>query len=487
MKKLLSILLLVTLTLSLFGCTANDPNPSTEVPASTGTSAQGATGKFMVGLGRADITPRESVPLAGYGNTAMRMSTGFLDFLYTTCVAFTDAEGNTVLLFNNDLINTNATVADAARSSIAGTLGLSVDNVLISATHTHSGPDQGSNLPSIQRYRAYLIQRMKEAALAAMEDRKPAEMYIASGEVLNLNFVRHYIMNDGSYVGDNFGDASGKTYVKHTSEADHILQLVKFTREGGEDILLSNWQQHQTEVGGTKGNRYDISADIAGYYRSILEAKLNCKLAYFTGASGNVNPTSRIPAEKLYDNHDVIGTKLAEGAMEVAKNFQKAETGKVQALGQVYAGKVNHSEDDKIIHARLIADLFAEQNNASLCMKEGRQYGINSAYHANGILSKATLGETYDVDMNAFAIGDVGFITAPYEMFDTNGVEIKEGSPFKMTFVVTCANGAIGYIPSALGYSHGCYGADTGKFEAGTGEILAQEYVKMLTKLYETK
>ena len=72
-------------------------------------------------------------------------------------------------------------------------------------------------------------------------------------------------------------------------------------------------------------------------------------------------------------------------------------------------------------------------------------------------------------------------------MFDTNGREIKDGSPFKATFVVTCANDGIGYIPSQMAYDHGCYGADTGKFIPGTGEILAQEYVKMLEGLYKTK
>ena len=103
------------------------------------------------------------------------------------------------------------------------------------------------------------------------------------------------------------------------------------------------------------------------------------------------------------------------------------------------------------------------------------------------MISRANLGRTYDVEMYAYSIGDLGFVTAPYEMFDKQGVTIKEGSPFAATFVVTCANDGIGYIPDRQGFEINCYEANNGKFVPGTGEILADEYVKMLESLYATK
>ena len=45
---------------------------------------------FCAGYGRADITPRFSVPLQGYGKVERRMSERILDKLYATCVAFSD-------------------------------------------------------------------------------------------------------------------------------------------------------------------------------------------------------------------------------------------------------------------------------------------------------------------------------------------------------------------------------------------------------------
>jgi hypothetical protein len=72
-------------------------------------------------------------------------------------------------------------------------------------------------------------------------------------------------------------------------------------------------------------------------------------------------------------------------------------------------------------------------------------------------------------------------------MFDENGKYIKENSPFQVTFVLELCNGAQGYIPSEEGYKINCYEANTGPFEPGTGEKVAQVYVDLLNTLYENK
>ena len=54
---------------------------------------------MQVGYGKVNITPDMSLPLSGYGNTEKRMSDGFTDYLYATCFAVTDPDGNTAILF----------------------------------------------------------------------------------------------------------------------------------------------------------------------------------------------------------------------------------------------------------------------------------------------------------------------------------------------------------------------------------------------------
>ena len=101
MKKLICLMLCMILVLTLVACGESDAAASGE------TTAAAASGGLMVGYSRLDITPKVSVPLAGYGNTSERMSNGYQTFLYTTCIAYSDGE-DTILVFQNDLSDTIA-------------------------------------------------------------------------------------------------------------------------------------------------------------------------------------------------------------------------------------------------------------------------------------------------------------------------------------------------------------------------------------------
>ena len=85
--------------------------------------------------------------------------------------------------------------------------------------------------------------------------------------------------------------------------------------------------------------------------------------------------------------------------------------------------------------------------------------------------------------IHAFRVGDLGFACAPYEMFGANGMHIKEWSPYAMTFVVSCCNGARSYLASKLAYSHGSYEVDQRRYPEGTAELLADNFVDMLKEL----
>ena len=58
---------------------------------------------LLVGHSKLDITPSESVPMAGLGNSSQRKSKLVLDPIFATCLAITDADGETVLMFSIDI------------------------------------------------------------------------------------------------------------------------------------------------------------------------------------------------------------------------------------------------------------------------------------------------------------------------------------------------------------------------------------------------
>lgn len=483
MKRLLALLLALTLAVGLFACDGTQEE-STQATQST-EGGESIEGVFSVGFGREDVTPSYAVPLGGYGNSEKRMSEGFYDLLYTTCIAFTDAEGETVLLFYNDLIKTSGNVRDICRPIISAATGVPEDHIMISSTHNHSSPDTSSTDESMTTYVQELAMDMLNAAQAAMEDRKPAEMYITSTTVEGVGFTRHYVMDDGSYCGDNF-DGTGTSIVGYANEADRTLQLIKFTREGGRDIVMANFQSHPHSAGGSK--KYYMTADMVGVMRDRLEAETDCLFSYFTGASGNVNSASKISADNGAADYIGRGEILAQTAIDAASSYTRAETGKVQILTSGYTADINHTEDDKLADAQIIARLFKDTNDAARCQTEAAQYGIKSAYHANAIVTRSSMAQTSEItEIDAFSVGDVAFALASYEMFHQSGSYIKENSPFAMTFIVTLANGHNGYIPTEDTFEYYSYECCLSNYVPGTAEALADQYVGLLTELYATK
>lgn len=483
MKKLIAILLVLTLALALAAC-----GESAGTGATDGETEGSAVGQLMVGYSRLDITPKVSVPLGGYGNTSERMSTGYQTFLFTTCVAYSDGE-DTVLVFQNDLSNANKKVVDDMRVQIEDKLGIPGECVMIAGTHTHSGPDMYNTAePSIAQYRQELEKTMFKAAEEALENMVPVTgIYHGSTKAEGLNFIRHYTTESGIIKGDNLNTLDPSPVTGHLSEPDNIMQVVRIEREGADSIVLVNWQSHPHRGGGSKN--YNITADIVGVMRDYVEKNVDgVRFAYYTGASGNLNPKSYIEELNITKDYWEQGDALGEYAVEVlGGEMTKLEGTNVQITGQVYAGEVNHSEDNLVNVARQVQEEWQKNNDYNTATALANSYGMNSPYHAGAIISRSGLGATYDVEMYAFSVGDLSFVTAPYEMFDKQGVTIKEGSPFGATFVITCCNDAIGYIPDKQGFEINCYEANNGKFVPGTGELLAEAYIKMLESIYATK
>ena len=441
-------------------------------------------GTFRVGYGRVNITPEEDVPMGGYGNSALRISDSVLSYLYASCIAVTGENDETVLFMTMDVIGSNESVCNSAAKMIENATGVPADHISFSATHTHCCADLNMTTdPRIMRYSVALAINLRDAAVKAMEDRVPATLSKTTTETEGLNFVRHYKLDGGLYGGDNHNSSllTPEHILGHASEADHVMQLVKITREGADDILLTNFQTHPHRAGGS--NTYHITADLVGAYRDKMEAETGMKIAYFSGAGGNLNPSSRINSENVTANYKEQGEKLADYALAALPSLEPIGTGAVKVTAREIELDINHSEDDKVPQATQVYSIWTSTHNINSTLAVAEPFGIYSPFHANAIKTKAGLDATGIVPIRAYSFGDFAVVFAPYEMFDSNGVVLKESSPFKVTFIATCANAALGYIPSAEGYTYGCYESDTGRYVKGSGEVLINEYLKMLDEL----
>ena len=441
-----------------------------------------------VGFGRVDMTPDYSVPLAGYGNTMTRMSKGCLDGLFATCIAITDDRDETVLIITTDACATFTFMVQPLHEAVTAATGVPSDHIIVSATHTHSAPDLKSEYDNnMSSWKRDYVGAVASAAAAAMADRAPAKVLLGDTHTENLNFVRHFLLENGTYAGDNFGDFKSAPIADYATPADTQLQMIRFVRQDCKDILMVNWQAHPklastASTADGRATRPWMSADFIAPCRDYVEEQAGVLFAYYQGAAGNMNPNTRIEAHTRATEYRAHGKLLGEVIVNGLDGLKEsAVPACVQARRTVFNAPVDHTEDCMVEDARRIFDLWSQTNDYRKCAEEGQPCGIMSPYHAEGILRRFNATETYrELTLTALSIGPVGFVGAPYEMFDTNGKFIKDNSPFPTTFVISYTNGQNGYVASEKAFEYGSYEVHNRDFARGAAEELASTMLGML-------
>lgn len=417
MKKTLVLLLCTVMVLSLFaGCGGKS-------------NAQKA---FSVGYAEGIINPEHSVYLQGYNDPKEdRMSTGVGDDLYANCIAMTDESGETIIFIALDILYLYGKHALPIRQSIADATGVKLENIFLHCSHNHSAPS-----PTDEVYLQLLGSRCVEAAQKAIEDQKPAQMFTTFARPDKpLNCVRHYLLSDGSYSAEGLGSVAKTDIIGHATQADDLLQLIKFTRDGGKDIVLMNWQGHPWNSDGIYPYTYATS-NYHGVMRKAVEEKLDCHGVFVLSGSGNMNTHSQIPSENHYKNYMEVGQALADLAVSAAANFQPAQTGKICVETTAMTRLRSNSAD-------------------------------------------------YTFEVSGFSFGDVAFANAPFEVFDTNAMAVKENSKFKMTFYASCTNDWQSYLPTPPSWDwENQYEVRVTLFPKGTAEEVETELRAIMDRLF---
>ena len=468
MKKIICLFLAILMTLSLCACGGSNAGTQEEKP------------QLEIGYGKVNITPNYSVGLAASGDEKQRRSTGMVSYLFATCVAVKYGE-ETYLLYTVDTIGISETMGDMLRVEIlAENPELKLENIYIGATHTHSAPATGWSDDSPEgRYRKEFIAYMPQAAKLALKDLAPATLEACKFDLEGMNFVRHYLMNDGTYAGSNFGStASG--YKEHTYDVNHEMILVNFKREGKDNVMLVNWAAHPANPYDAAIGNLNISADHPGWCRDKLEQLTGAKVAYFNGASGDVVMRSSVESLKHGMNAKQYGEKLAEMAYEHINEMKPLEVDTVKATQYKATVNVEHELEHLIPQCLEIKAVRSDRSQKDKADKMARDIGLSSAYHANAIISRSSMGATEQRTLNVFRIGPVSFTTGTYEMASEHAGELKAASPYEFTFQI-CGNTK--YIPREEAIDYQSYEGTNRPYVRETGDQLVQEYIGLLESI----
>ena len=441
MKRIISLLLALITLLSLCACSSD---LATEETGETKEQTEGEkketkteaeeeplpTGDivypegFSVGYSRVDVSPTE-FPIIIYSQFD-RSATSVHDPVQLTCTALCDGE-NVALICSVDLRGVPDSFASYCATLVERAVGVPKECFFLNATHTHSAPDNAlfGQDKTIKAWQSAFYKKLVRCVTLAMLDLAPAEAYAGTAHTEGITFVRRSLMSDGTYKGIT-SQVNGREYVSHETEADTQLRTLRFDRGDKKDVLMVNYQTH---YGGSFTDT--VSADFVHLIREQCEKELDCHFAYHSGAGGNLSFTSAIPGKRKYPDIESASPALAQTIKDAVAAEEKISLGKIRAIREEYQAT------------------------------------------AKGNWKKA-------IPFGAITAGDLGFIAAPYEMFDTNGKEIRDASPCKMTFICTLTGGGYAYVPSALAFTHGEYEVDNCQFVEGSGEEFAREFVHLL-------
>ncbi|MBR4864253.1 MAG: hypothetical protein IKU07_06735 [Oscillospiraceae bacterium] len=491
MKKIISLLLVLMMLLGLCACGGGEGGKNYE--------------GLQVGFARESILPDQlGVQIAG-GDAAARLSDGYIDEVAATCIAIREG-GETILLYTIDFITVDQHVY-AAQADIAAATGIAPENIILNTTHTHNGVSIRSNWQGVDEYRTMYRAAAVTAAQNAIADLSPATMYYGSTMTENMVFVRHYLMNDGTTYGNGHGSTESG-YKEHLYPSDGELQVIKFARaaEDKKDVVLMNLGAHATINSASNNAPNSISADWPYNARSYVEYAVDedgqpdttqptdYLCAVFEAAAGDQIPNSNMTDIDPYGNkYPEYGNKIGEYCMGVLEGeMTKAEGSGIQLKVHKYTAatmKEGIEDVQRLVQAKELVALSSQKGGYSHPDVSAKvaEYGFNNYLEASGLVSRANYPESYSMELHLMSIDGVSFIFAPYEMFGVTGREIKDNSPYDMTFVVTCSENSMGYHMGYLPHEYACeekfYEYSVTKFARGTAEDLAKTYVALLTEL----
>ena len=155
------------------------------------------TTAIQAGFGRACITPKGFVHLAG-GDAAKRRTDTVLDDLYITCVALQEG-GQTVLIYTMDVVAAEDSFTQPARLAVSVATGIAPENILLNATHVHSAVSIRSEWDGVEAYRELFNEAAAKAGVDAIADLADAGIAYGDTPTEGLAFVRHYALDNGTF------------------------------------------------------------------------------------------------------------------------------------------------------------------------------------------------------------------------------------------------------------------------------------------------
>lgn len=422
---------------------------------------------FRAGAATSNITP----PLGSgiVGGWGAPPAQHVHDELHARCLVLDDGTSKLVFVVV-DSVSVNREVFDAAKKSIQTATGIPVENMMMSATHTHSASSARGSNPMVlgapfDDYQKFLTSRISDGVRRAVNNLEPARIGWGTGQVPQHVFNRRWLLKNGKKAPNPFGGEDiavmnpGRYKGELLKPAGPVNPEVYFisveAKDGRPIALLANYWLHY--VGGVSANT--ISADYFGAFAKRIAELVGPGdpdrpfvgiLA--NGPCGDVNnnnygATEPGPRYKPFEKMRLVANDVAQEVLRVRKTITHQDWVPLKAAAADLTLSMRKPSPEIVQRAKsILAQPPPEANDP-----------LHTAIYAKRTLDSTTWPSTVDIVLQTFRIGDLGIAAIPFETFTETGLEIKARSPMKTTFTIELANGGLGYLPTPEQHDLGGY------------------------------
>ncbi|OGV40261.1 MAG: hypothetical protein A2020_15600 [Lentisphaerae bacterium GWF2_45_14] len=475
-------------------------------------------GKILVGWGQEDVTPYgKNVSLRGQFH--VRLTKEIRDPLMTTALAL-EAEGKSdqAIIVSLDAVGISNYVTDGCRKVLATEIpDFDANKFFISATHTHTAPDQpgvvlssrpplDDDVMSEESYGNLLIEKISSAAVRAWKARRPGALSWGKGHAV-VGFNRRVSYFNGNTV--MYGKSDDPNFSHIEGYEDHGVDMLfaydvkhKLTgmivnvpcpsqcTESAYFVSADYWHETRQEIRKRHGKDLFVLAQCAAAGdqspRIMVNRQSDARILELKGYGNEYNMARRQDiADKIAAAVDEVlplaskdirdSVEFAHKVDNIALTRRRATEEDLEtAMSEVAAWKVRLEE-------------LKDQEPSSVPYSSAyRRIGFNQ--RVIDLYEEQKRGEnlTMPVELHSLRIGDIAMCSNRFEYFLDFGLRIKSRSKALQTFIVQLA-GEGTYLPTERAMKGGSYGAFIASTPVGPegGQEIVEKEVESINSMWE--
>jgi len=423
--------------------------------------------KLLAGAAREIITPKIGSLLFGYNDH--QVSHSVHDDLTVTAIVL-ESNGKKIVLLSATVCLFHTELSDKIRLLAGAGAGVPADQVLLHATHTHSGPctDGFASWGTVdwEYCNNILIPKCVSAVKAANSAMQPAKVGITTTQS-KVGINRRELHRDGTvHLGQNPWDIY-----------DPEMTVISLAGENGKKIAnIVHIGAHCTAA----GISHEITRDWAGVMLDRLEEESGAISMFLNGTAGDVAPRMA-NGGSIGDMRHVMELGGLAG-IDAVKAYKSIRTYRHELLDFIH-------DDFEIPFEPTIPADAVQKRLAAL--------GDNWSWEKNSLERLAALyekGEKYPDSLTyrqiIVKLGPLVFVPYPFEVSGEIGLRLRHYSPFAHSLVLSFTNGSNSYLPAQSQLCRGGYEVESFRWfrpvqlPDNTDTLLIEKNLQLISSVY---